>query len=139
LASLSMRKRRNVKRVTGELRPLVASQHINETWSTDFVMGALFKGRRIKSLTLVDDFNRDSRGELIGVIGLEPKRQAFEINDLEESLPCGVPWNSLLSQSFSQRSIWEIAPAGTEKVDAPALCPVPDASYRSSTKLRRDD
>ncbi len=55
LANLSVRKRRKVKRV----KPLAASRHINETWSTDFVMDALSDGRRIKCLTVVDDFSRE--------------------------------------------------------------------------------
>jgi putative transposase len=59
LASLPLRKRRKVKRVTGERQPLAASRHINEIWSTDFVMDALSSGRRIKCLTVVDDFSRE--------------------------------------------------------------------------------
>lgn len=60
LANLSVRKRRKVKQVTGERQPLAASRHINETWSTDFVMDALSNGRRIKCLTVVDDFSREN-------------------------------------------------------------------------------
>lgn len=52
LANLSVRKRRKVKRPTGERQPLAASQHVNDTWSADFVMDALANGRRIKCLTL---------------------------------------------------------------------------------------
>lgn len=59
LANLSVRKRRKVKRPTGERQPLAASQHINDTWSADFVMDALANGRRIKCLTVVDDFSRE--------------------------------------------------------------------------------
>lgn len=36
LANLSVRKRRKVKRPTGERQPLAASQHVNDTWSADF-------------------------------------------------------------------------------------------------------
>ena len=57
--NLSVRKRRKVKRITGERQPLAASRLINETWSTDFVMDALANGRRIKCLTVVDDFSRE--------------------------------------------------------------------------------
>jgi len=59
LANLSVRKRRKVKRPTGERQPLAASQHVNDTWSADFVMDALANGRRIKCLTVVDDFSRE--------------------------------------------------------------------------------
>ena len=45
-ANLSVRKRRKVKRATGERQPLTASLHVNDTWSADFVMDALANGRR---------------------------------------------------------------------------------------------
>ena len=56
---LSVRKRRKAKRVNPERVPLAASQHVNDTWSADFVMDALANGRRIKCLTVVDDFSRE--------------------------------------------------------------------------------
>ena len=37
-----------------------ASHHVNDTWSADFVMDALASGRRIKCLTVVDDFSREA-------------------------------------------------------------------------------
>ena len=58
-ANLSVRKRRKVKRPVGERQPLATSHHVNDTWSTDFVMDALSNGRRIKCLTVVDDFSRE--------------------------------------------------------------------------------
>jgi transposase InsO family protein len=39
--------------------PLIASRHVNDTWSADFVMDALANSRRIKCLTVVDDFSRE--------------------------------------------------------------------------------
>jgi putative transposase len=56
---LSVRKRRKARRVNLERVPLAASQHVNDTWSADFVMDALANGRRIKCLTVVDDFSRE--------------------------------------------------------------------------------
>jgi putative transposase len=56
---LSVRKRRKAKRVNLERVPLQASWHVNDTWSVDFVMDALANGRRIKCLTVVDDFSRE--------------------------------------------------------------------------------
>jgi putative transposase len=38
---------------------LAASRHGNDTWRADFVMDALANGRRIKCLTVVDDFSRE--------------------------------------------------------------------------------
>jgi putative transposase len=60
LNELSVRKRRKAKRVNVERVPLVAGRHVNDTWSADFVMDALANGRRIKCLTVVDDFSRES-------------------------------------------------------------------------------
>jgi len=59
LANLSVRKRPKVKRPTGERQPLAARQHVNDTWSADFVREALADGRCIKCLTVVDDFSRE--------------------------------------------------------------------------------
>ena len=50
----------------------------NEQWSMDFVSDALFDGRRIRALTLVDNFTREAlaivvdsgiRGEHVVLIG----------------------------------------------------------------------
>lgn len=59
LADLSVRKRRKVKRPTGERQPLLSTSHVNDTWSADFVMDVLANGRRIKCLAVVDDFSRE--------------------------------------------------------------------------------
>ena len=59
LSELSVRKRRKTKRVNLERTPLRPSHHVNDTWSADFVMDALANGRRIKCLTVVDDFSRE--------------------------------------------------------------------------------
>ena len=56
---LSVRKRRKARRVNLERMPLIASRHVNDTWSADFVMDALANSRRIKCLTVVDDFSRE--------------------------------------------------------------------------------
>ena len=59
LNELSVRRRRKAKRVSLERTPLAASRQVNDTWSADFVMDALAGGRRIKCLTVVDDFSRE--------------------------------------------------------------------------------
>jgi putative transposase len=58
-AALSVRKRRRRKLVMLDRPVLQASIGPNETWSIDFVMDALANGRRIKCLTVVDDFTRE--------------------------------------------------------------------------------
>ena len=58
-AALSVRKRRRRKLVMLDRPVLQAPTRPNETWSIDFVMDALASGRRIKCLTIVDDFTRE--------------------------------------------------------------------------------
>jgi putative transposase len=56
---LAVRRRRKSKRIKNERMPLSQPQAINQVWSLDFVMDALASGRRIKCLTVVDDFSRE--------------------------------------------------------------------------------
>lgn len=42
-----------------ERQPLTLPDRLNHTWSMDFVMDALAHGRRIKCLTIVDDFTNE--------------------------------------------------------------------------------
>ncbi len=57
-AELMVRKRRR-KRVTIERKPRVIPAQPNRRWSMDFVSDALENGRRIRCLTVVDDFTRE--------------------------------------------------------------------------------
>ena len=59
-AKLSVRRRRKAKRPVGERQKLLAACAPNATWSMDFVFDALASGRRIKCLTIVDDFTREN-------------------------------------------------------------------------------
>jgi len=58
-AALSVRKRRRRKGVAVDRQALQVSTGPNQIWSIDFVMDALANGRRIKCLTIVDDFTRE--------------------------------------------------------------------------------
>jgi putative transposase len=58
-AGLSVRKRRRRKRVMLDRQTLQRSDSPNAIWSIDFVMDSLANGRRIKCLTVVDDFTRE--------------------------------------------------------------------------------
>jgi putative transposase len=58
-AKLGVRKRRRRKLVTVDRQALYLPSQPNEVWSIDFVMDALASGRRIKCLTVVDDFTRE--------------------------------------------------------------------------------
>ncbi|SFC41171.1 HTH-like domain-containing protein [Microbulbifer thermotolerans] len=59
-AGLAVRKRRRRKGVMVERQPLSLPETPNHTWSMDFVMDAPASGRRIKCLTIVDDFRKES-------------------------------------------------------------------------------
>ena len=59
-ANLTVKKRRKVKRPTQERVPLQLARNINEVLSMDFVSDSLSSGRRIKCLTVVDDFSKES-------------------------------------------------------------------------------
>lgn len=56
---LAVRRRNKARRYRGERTPLVAAMRANQSWSLDFVSDALANGRRIKCLTITDDFTRE--------------------------------------------------------------------------------
>ena len=58
-ANLAVRKRKKAKRLASERVPLQVAQNINEVWSMDFVSDSLANGRRIKCLTVADDFSHE--------------------------------------------------------------------------------
>lgn len=58
-AQLAVRRRRKAKRPSGERQPLAPARTINEIWSMDFVADSLATGRRIKLLTVADDFTHE--------------------------------------------------------------------------------
>ena len=58
-SALSVRRRRRRKFAMVDRQVLSAASQPNEIWSIDFVMDALSNGRRIKCLTVVDDFTRE--------------------------------------------------------------------------------
>lgn len=59
-AGLAVRRRRRRRGVSVEHQPLVVPTGPNQVWSIDFVMDALDNGRRLKCLTIVDDFTKES-------------------------------------------------------------------------------
>lgn len=58
-AQLAVRKRKKVRRAASERVPLTVATRVNEVWSMDFVSDSLANGRRIKSLTVADDFTHE--------------------------------------------------------------------------------
>ena len=61
LEGLGMRPKRHRRHVTGCRRmERIAATHPNESWSMDFMSDELYNGQRIRLLTLVDNFTRES-------------------------------------------------------------------------------
>jgi putative transposase len=58
-AGLTMRKRSSGRKRVGERVPLIKATYENQTWSMDFVSDSLASGKRIKCLTVADDFTHE--------------------------------------------------------------------------------
>ncbi len=58
-AQLAVRKRKKIRRAASERVPLTVPSRVNEVWIMDFVSDSLANGRRIKSLTVADDFTHE--------------------------------------------------------------------------------
>ena len=58
-ANLAVRRRKKAKRPLNERVPLQLAQTVNEVWSMDFVSDSLSNGRRIKCLTVADDYSHE--------------------------------------------------------------------------------
>lgn len=56
-ARLAVRKRKKVRRAAVERVPQQLAKTVNEVWSMDFVGDSLANGRRLKCLTVADDFS----------------------------------------------------------------------------------
>lgn len=71
-AGLAVRRRRRRHGVMVEREQLALPSAPNEVWSMDFVMDALSNGRRLKYLTIVDDFTKESIDIVVdqGISGL---------------------------------------------------------------------
>jgi putative transposase len=58
-ANLAVGRRRKAKRPAVERQPLMRADGPNAVWSMDFVSDALANGRRLKCLTIADDFSHE--------------------------------------------------------------------------------
>jgi putative transposase len=58
-ADLAVRKRKKVRCAADERVPLQLATTVNEVWSMDFVSDSLANGRRLKCLTVADDFSHE--------------------------------------------------------------------------------
>lgn len=58
-ADLAVKQRKKAKRPSNDRQPLRAAQTLNAVWSMDFVSDSLVNGRRLKCLTVADDFSHE--------------------------------------------------------------------------------
>jgi len=73
--SLQMRRKRPKRRVQAKSRhDRSAPENKNDVWSMDFVSDALFAGRKIRILTIVDAYTRESPG-----IGVKFKYTGYDV------------------------------------------------------------
>lgn len=80
-AGLKVLKRGGRKRALGSRKPTQIIDEPNARWSLDFVSDALADGRRIRILTIVDDFTRESLKMVVDT-SLSGKRVARELSEL---------------------------------------------------------
>jgi hypothetical protein len=74
--------RRTTRRVPRRLRqPLVAAPVLNATWALDFMGDALYDGRRIRCLTVIDEGNREVLENAVGP-SLPSRRLVRVLSDL---------------------------------------------------------
>lgn len=59
-ADLTVRRRKRRRGLAVARQPLELPQYANQVWSMDFVMDSLANGRRLKILTVVDDFTKEA-------------------------------------------------------------------------------
>ena len=76
---LAVRRRRGRKRATGQRTPAPLPQARNQRWSMDFVADQLDNGRRLRMLTVVDDYDRSCVG-IVADFSLGGRRVARELD-----------------------------------------------------------
>lgn len=78
---LQVRKRKRKRFATGLRSPRPKAEKPNEVWSIDFVFDWLLTKRKLKCLTIVDDFSKQSVGILVSqsISGLEVARFIEEL------------------------------------------------------------
>jgi putative transposase len=78
---LQVRKRSRKRILHGERTPLQSARQPNESWSMDFVADALANGRRIRCLTLVDDFTKECLATVVdtSINGLRVARELDQV------------------------------------------------------------
>lgn len=97
--ALRRKRRKHLARGTGKPRPAPARS--NERWSMDFVSDALANGRKIRTLTVVDDYTRECLAlEIDTSLGGRRVRRVLEdLIHRRGSNPRPLPW--ITERSFA--------------------------------------
>lgn len=86
-ANLSVRRRKRQRGIAVARQPLKLPSRPNQVWTIDFVMDALANGRRLKIMTVIDDFTKEA-------VMIEPAH-SLTGDDVTAARPRGaVPWLS---------------------------------------------
>jgi hypothetical protein len=107
---LTVRKRRRKKDAV-ERQPRPAPERPNQRWSVDFVSDSLSNGRRIRCLTIVDDFTREcpaievDNGPEFG--GCPGTPRFTQLGDTKIYAPIG---DVISDSGGSERGVAELAP-----------------------------
>ena len=80
---LSVRKRGGRKRAMGTRSPMMLPDRPNQRWSLDFVLDSLNNGRRLRVLTVVDDYTRECLA-LVADTSLSGERLSRELDQIGE-------------------------------------------------------
>lgn len=107
---LSLRLRKRSKRARGLRIPAVMPTGPNQRWSMDFVSDQLVTGQRLKCLTVVDDFSKESPGILVarsisGQLVADFFDQLSQTHALPEVIVCdnGPEFTSLTLDQWAHR------------------------------------
>lgn len=103
---LKMLKRGGRKKALGVRRPRIIPTKLNQQWLLDFMADSLCNGRKIRLLTIVDDYSRESLRVVVDT-SLNGERVTRELNQLV--LERGVP-EEIISDNgteFTSRAILE--------------------------------
>lgn len=60
LMGLNIRKRGRKRLPSRVKQPLIVPEHVNDTWSMDFMHDTLMNGRKFRILNIIDDYNREA-------------------------------------------------------------------------------
>ncbi|WP_143298962.1 integrase core domain-containing protein, partial [Candidatus Protochlamydia sp. W-9] len=120
-SGLKIRKRGGRKRALGSRIGPEEISRPNQRWSLDFVSDALANGKRLRILTIVDDFTRESLKMVVDTLisGIRVARELSELIETEGKPACilsdnGTEFtsNAILKWSWDNKISWKYIQPG---------------------------